>query len=101
MLAPFVKHTHLKDSKPEGTGIRYVLTGAGTVPVRETVNILARAGYKGFDCFEWEKRWHPEIEEPEIALPQYAETMTRYPGGRRRQSLNGSSAPRTQQHVCT
>jgi sugar phosphate isomerase/epimerase len=80
MLAQFVKHTHLKDSKPEGTGIRYVLTGAGTVPVRETVNILVRNGYKGFYCFEWEKAWHPEIEEPEVALPHYAETMTRYLG---------------------
>jgi hypothetical protein len=20
---------------------------------------------------EWEKRWHPEIEEPELALPQH------------------------------
>lgn len=78
MLGPYVKHTHLKDSRPEGTGIRYVLTGAGTVPIKETVNILARNGYKGFYGFEWEKAWHPEIEEPEVALPHYAETMTRY-----------------------
>lgn len=77
-LGSYVRHTHLKDSRPEGTGVRYVLTGAGTVPVRETVGVLVRAGYKGYYCFEWEKGWHPEIEEPEVAFPHYAETMRRY-----------------------
>ena len=78
MLKRYVRHTHLKDSKPEGTGVRYVLTGSGTVPVQETVNILKRGGYKGYYCFEWEKGWHPEIEEPEVAFPQFAETMRKY-----------------------
>jgi sugar phosphate isomerase/epimerase len=78
MLKRYVRHTHLKDSKPVGTDVRYVLTGSGTVPVQETVNILKRAGYKGYYCFEWEKGWHPEIEEPEVAFPQFAETMRKY-----------------------
>lgn len=77
-LGRYVRHTHLKDSKPEGTGVRYVLTGVGTVPVRDTVRILARGGYKGYYGFEWEKGWHPEIEEPEVAFPHYADTMRRY-----------------------
>ena len=80
MLGSYVRHTHLKDSRPEGTSVRYVLTGNGTVPVRDTVNVLVRNGYKGFFGFEWEKAWHPEIEEPEVALPHYAETMRRYLG---------------------
>ena len=61
--------------KPER---RYVLTGTGTVPVRETVNVLARGGYRGYYCLEWEKRWHPELEEPEIAFPHYAKVMREY-----------------------
>ena len=77
-LKRYVRHTHLKDSKPEGEGVRYVLTGAGTVPVRESVGVLARGGYKGFYCLEWEKRWHPEIEEPEVAFPQFVATMRKY-----------------------
>jgi sugar phosphate isomerase/epimerase len=77
-LKRYIRHTHLKDSKPEGKGVRYVLTGAGTVPVRETVGVLARGGYKGFYCLEWEKRWHPEIEEPEVAFPQFVSTMRKY-----------------------
>ena len=76
----FIRHTHLKDSKPEGDGVRYVLTGQGTVPVRETVNILMKSGYKGFYCFEWEKGWHPEIEEPEVSFPHFVERMREYVG---------------------
>jgi sugar phosphate isomerase/epimerase len=77
-LGRWVRHTHLKDSKPAGTDRRYVLTGTGDVPVSTQVQVLARAGYKGYYCFEWEKKWHPEIEEPEVAFPHYARTMTQY-----------------------
>lgn len=76
----YVRHTHLKDSRPEGNGVRYVLTGQGTVPVRETVHILLKAGYKGYYCFEWEKGWHPEIDEPEVAFPHFVERMREYLG---------------------
>jgi sugar phosphate isomerase/epimerase len=77
-IGPYVRHTHLKDSKPEGTGVKYVLTGTGTVPVKETVAVLVKNGYTGLYCFEWEKAWHPEIEEPDVAFPHYANTMRGY-----------------------
>ena len=77
-LGKWIRHTHLKDSKPEGTDRRYVLLGTGDVPVKEQVKVLAGAGYKGYYCLEWEKKWHPEIEEPEVAFPQYATTMREY-----------------------
>jgi sugar phosphate isomerase/epimerase len=77
-LGKYVRHTHLKDSKPEGAERRYVLTGSGEVPVKEQVRVLAQAGYKGFYCYEWEKKWHPEIEEPEVAFPHFARTIREY-----------------------
>ncbi len=77
-LGKYVRHTHLKDSRPGAKGREYVLTGSGQVPVRETVRTLAAAGYKGYYCFEWEKRWHPEIADPEIAIPHYAKVMREY-----------------------
>lgn len=77
-LGKFTRHTHLKDSRPEGNGRRYVLTGAGEVPVKQTVKVLVKNGYRGYYCFEWEKRWHPEIEDPEIAFPHYAKVMREY-----------------------
>ena len=77
LVGSYVRHAHLKDSRPEGAGVRYVLTGSGTVPVRETVTVLAKGGYRGYYGFEWEKAWHPEIEEPEVAFPHYAAFMRR------------------------
>ena len=77
-LGRWIRHTHLKDSTPAGTDRRYVLTGSGDVPVKSQVQVLASAGYKGYYCFEWEKKWHPEIEEPEVAFPHFARTMTQY-----------------------
>jgi sugar phosphate isomerase/epimerase len=77
-LGRFIRHTHLKDSVPAAGDRRYVLTGTGEVPVRRQVEALARSGYRGFYNFEWEKRWHPEIEEPEVAIAQYATVVGGY-----------------------
>jgi sugar phosphate isomerase/epimerase len=51
--------------------IRYVPTGQGDIPLRDAIKALRRVGYQGFLTFEWEKRWHPDIEEPEVVLPQF------------------------------
>jgi hypothetical protein len=36
---------------------------------------LYQGGYKGYYSFEWEKLWHPEIAEPELALADYPKKM--------------------------
>lgn len=77
-LGQYVRHTHLKDSRPADKDRRYVLTGTGEVPVKETVKVLAAGNYRGYYCFEWEKKWHPEIEAPEVAIPHYAKVMREY-----------------------
>jgi sugar phosphate isomerase/epimerase len=74
----YIRHTHLKDSVPVGTDRRYVLTGTGEVPVRRQIEALMRFGYKGVYSFEWEKRWHPEIPEPEVAIAQFATVAGEY-----------------------
>jgi sugar phosphate isomerase/epimerase len=79
-LGTYVRHTHLKDSRPGDKERQYVLTGEGDVPVKRQVQILAKAGYKGDYSFEWEKRWHPEIPEPEVAFPHYARVVREYLG---------------------
>lgn len=64
----------VKDARraPDRTdGWQLVLLGDGEVPVREMLALLANGGYQGWVSVEWEKRWHPEIEPPELALPQH------------------------------
>ena len=36
---------------------------------------LKVAGFDGWLSFEWDKKWHPELAEPEVALPPYVEYM--------------------------
>jgi sugar phosphate isomerase/epimerase len=52
-----------------------VLLGQGEVPVRQMLRLLAADGYQNWVSVEWEKRWHPEIEAPEVALPQYRRVL--------------------------
>jgi sugar phosphate isomerase/epimerase len=78
-LRRFIRHTHLKDgAKASGKERKYVLTGRGEVPVQRQVQALRAAGYDGVYCFEWEKVWHPDLEEPEIAIADFARVVGGY-----------------------
>ncbi len=70
-----IRHVHLKDSVSMDGEVRYCLLGQGIVPVSEVLQLLASGGYDGWIAFEWEKRWHPEIEEPEVALPDFIRVL--------------------------
>ena len=79
-----IAHVHVKDARrlpsadgpsadgPADDGAwQLVLLGEGEVPVRGQLAALRRAGYSGYVAVEWEKKWHPEIADPEVALPQH------------------------------
>jgi sugar phosphate isomerase/epimerase len=74
-LKPYIFHTHVKDYRMEGTNMRYTLLGKGISPIMDAVKTLHKDAYPGYYSFEWEKLWHPEIEAPELAIADYAETM--------------------------
>ncbi len=68
-----IAHVHVKDARrlPSDGAWQLVLLGEGEVPVRGQLAALRRAGYSGYVAVEWEKKWHPEIADPEVALPQH------------------------------
>ncbi len=74
----WVRHTHWKDSKRNPMakhGFEPVLMGHGDLPHQEIYQILKGGSYNGYLSLEWEKRWHPDIPEPEAAFPQFVEYM--------------------------
>lgn len=77
-LKPHIRHIHLKDAKQNGDKLQYTLLGEGDMPIAEAIQLLRKGGYNGYYSFEWEKRWHPEIQEPEVAMPHYAKAVQRY-----------------------
>ncbi len=69
-----IAHVHVKDARrvvSDPTKWQLVPIGSGEVPIHEQLQILHQHHYKGYVSVEWEKRWHPEIDEPEVALPQH------------------------------
>ena len=73
-LGPRLLLAQVKDARPDAgrdDGWQLVLLGDGEVPVRDMLALLSAGGYQGWVSVEWEKRWHPEIPGPEVALPQH------------------------------
>jgi len=81
LIGTRVKHVHVKDGVKRADGSwQLVLLGEGELPCRETLQLLYAKGYRGYLSVEWEKKWHPEIEEPEVAMPQHAQIMRQWIG---------------------
>ncbi|HKG12649.1 MAG TPA: sugar phosphate isomerase/epimerase family protein [Pyrinomonadaceae bacterium] len=78
-VAPHLAHVHLRDARPVEGREHWlpVLAGRGRVPFDAAFDALRSIGYEGFVSFEWEKYWNPEIEEPEVALPDFATAASR------------------------
>jgi sugar phosphate isomerase/epimerase len=67
-----VRHVHVKDLRRVDAAWIPALTGEGLFPLAEVRQVTSELQYKGFISFEWEKKWHPEIEPPETAIPHFA-----------------------------
>ena len=73
-----VINVHLKDARRSGDGWQLSLLGEGDIPVKEGLRQLKQHGYDDFVSVEWEKKWHPEIPEPEVAFPQHIQVLREY-----------------------
>jgi sugar phosphate isomerase/epimerase len=67
-----IRHVHIKDLQRDRDGWKYVLTGEGAFPLLALKTVLQDLQYDRFLSFEWEKRWHPELADADIALPHFA-----------------------------
>jgi sugar phosphate isomerase/epimerase len=79
-LKSYIKHAHIKDAKKVEGKISFHFLGEGNLPIYEAIDALYQDGYKGYYSFEWEKLWHPEIAEPELALADYPKKMLQHFG---------------------
>ncbi|MGD8466461.1 MAG: sugar phosphate isomerase/epimerase [Anaerolineae bacterium] len=79
-IGPRVGYVHVKDAvyNPASPlamedGWHYVLPGSGELPLKESISLLRENGYDGWLLFEHEKRWHPELPEPENVFPAFVD----------------------------
>ncbi|MEI6521348.1 MAG: sugar phosphate isomerase/epimerase [bacterium] len=73
-----VIHTHFKDSIGNAENYTYKLLGEGDIPNIQAIKLLHQSGYDGYYTLEWEKRWHPELVDADVTIPQYADKMREY-----------------------
>jgi sugar phosphate isomerase/epimerase len=75
-LGSRIRHVHVKDStQMSKASFDFALPGDGVVPLPHIIEVLEAGGYDRFVHFEWEKGWHPEIAEPDVAIPHFARYM--------------------------
>ena len=77
IVKPYLSHVHLRDARPVTESEHWlpVLAGRGSVSFVEILAAIETLDYEGYISFEWEKYWHREIEEPELALPDFIEAI--------------------------
>ncbi|MBA4388186.1 MAG: hypothetical protein C0404_09410 [Verrucomicrobia bacterium] len=75
-LRKAIIYCHVKDAvkSPDGKH-KYVPVGKGECDIRRAVTLLKNDQPDIFLSFEHEKKWIPELAEPEVAFPQYLEYM--------------------------
>ena len=77
-LYKYIRIVQIKDGRfLPNQKYEYTLTGMGEVNITENLKQVLARGYKGFVSFEWEKRWHPELPDPEIALPDFVRKINK------------------------
>ena len=72
-----IRHVHVKDFQRCAEGVQYVLTSQGAFPWQDLSAALKQLRYNGFVSFEWEKKWHPELEDATIAVPHFAKQFAK------------------------
>ncbi|MGO4419502.1 sugar phosphate isomerase/epimerase family protein [Streptomyces sp. MCAF7] len=75
-LAPYLGYVQVKDIASADDTTPLPL-GAGVLPLAECVELLSRAGWDGWLCWEYEKRWYPQAAELPGLLPAARDHLLR------------------------
>jgi len=70
-IGKYIAHVHFKDAAMVDGRIKSKLPGTGQVDMKRLLGLILSTGYDKYLSFEWEKKWEPDLQEPEIAFPVY------------------------------
>jgi sugar phosphate isomerase/epimerase len=76
-LKKYSKQLYMADLKVVGSEYICVLPGNGMVQLKEAFQALGGEAFEGWVTFKWEKIWHNELEEADLALPFFIEYFKR------------------------
>lgn len=75
VMKPHIRHIHVKDLCDSDN--KLVLPGQGDIPITDIVDTVLSDGYSGYFSLEWEKKWHPELDDIEVALSCFKNIISR------------------------
>ena len=75
LLKSRLAYVQVKDGKGRSPDWTLCPIGEGDVPLRNAFDLLLSHGYDGALSVEWEYAWHPELDAPEVALPDALRTV--------------------------
>jgi sugar phosphate isomerase/epimerase len=70
-IRKYTKHVHIKDTKKIDGEWKLQNLGKGSIPIAMHIGLLSASNYNGFISLEWEKKWHPELDDCSVAFPEY------------------------------
>ncbi len=71
LLKKHVKQVYAADLTVINDEYQICLPGKGSVPLKDTFQLVGGKSFEGWITFKWEKIWHPELEAAEVALPYF------------------------------
>ena len=82
-LGAYVRHVHIHDFRKEDGAVRPELIGEGMLPLTDLANALRSVNYDGFVSLVWDPAWIEGLEDIEIILTHFENTMRPYDNIRR------------------
>ena len=77
-LGAYIKYTHVKDSVIQDGKTIYKIMGDGDLPMDAIMRALRSINYEGYISLEWLKRYAPDLSDPGIVFPHFANYMRQY-----------------------
>jgi len=79
-MVKYIRHVHIKDTKKGVDCFKLCKIGEGDIPIPRIIDVLNNNGYDGYLSLEWEKKYNPHLEEPEMIIPAYIDYIKKYLG---------------------
>ena len=77
-MKPYIKHLHFKDHLRVDGGWNLCSVGEGDIPLMKVLDALKADGYNGCISIEHEKKWHPELADPQEEFARFAALVKEY-----------------------
>jgi sugar phosphate isomerase/epimerase len=74
-IRKYTRHVHIKDTKKINGEWKLQNLGKGAIPIAMHISLLSVSNYDGFISLEWEKKWHPELDDCSVAFPEYIDLV--------------------------